>query len=144
MDQGTKTKTRSKILNDKEFDELRKQLLPIDLQEHFDKNRKVFDDNTAKFEEFESELSDLKGTEEGKAILGYVTDFAKEQYRIANSVLDHNEMLYLACLFLRKKIEKIETSLAQNGIKIDELLKYNDALRFIDDYIKHSSEDREL
>lgn len=131
-------------MNDKEFDDLKKKLLPIELQEHFAKNRKVIDNNTAQFEDFENELSNLKGTAEAKAVMGYILDFAKEQYRSLNMLLDHNEMLYLSSIFLRQKIDRIENSLSQQGIKIDDLLKYDDALRWVDDYIKHSNEDKPI
>ncbi|HSB57738.1 MAG TPA: hypothetical protein VLD38_08020 [Nitrosopumilaceae archaeon] len=131
-------------MNEKEFDELKKELLPKELQEHFAKNKQVIDNNVAKFEELENGLSNLEATEEGKAIIGFMLDFAKEQLRSSNIALEHNEMLYVASYFLKQKIDKIENSSGNQGIKIDGLLKYDNALKFIDDYIKRSSEDREI
>jgi hypothetical protein len=130
-------------LEDKEFDDLKKKLLPKELQEYFAKNRKIIDNNIAKFEDTENGLSKIRGTDEGKAIVRYVIDLAKEQYRSMNDQLENNEMLYTTCLILKERIDEIESSLGKQGIKVDGLLKYDKALSFIDDYIKRSWEDRE-
>lgn len=130
-------------MSEKDFDELRMKFLPTELQEHFDKNRKVIDNNMAKFEEIENELSKQNQQDLTIATLSYIMDFGKEQYRTANMLLEHNELLYMMIFVLKKNDEKLENAFSQQGVKVDGLLKYDDALKFINDYIKRSSRDLE-
>ncbi len=130
-------------MNDKESEEIIKTYLPVALQEYFAKNRKVFDNNMEKFEETENELSKTEVTDEQKAIIQYIINLAKEQYRSMSDQLENNEMLYTFSFILRKKIEDLTETLEKQGIKLDGLLRYEKGLKYVDDYIKHSSENKE-
>ena len=130
-------------MNDKEYDELKK-ILPIEMQEHFEKNRGIFDRNTAKLEELKSDLPNVVGSQEAKAITNYIVDLTKEQYRIADTLMDHSELSYIASFILRKKLDEIEKTLGDHGIMIDHLVGYDGILKWIDNYIKHSSEDKKI
>ena len=78
-----------------------------------------------------------------KAFMMYVLDFAKEQYRVSNVLMDQNEMSFVASFALRQQIKKIEKTLGEHGITIEKLLGYDDVFKWADDYIKRSWGDKE-
>lgn len=131
-------------MNDKEFEDLKDRLLPIELREEFEKNREICNKNAIQIENFAQDLKKIEGVKVEKVILGYILEWADSQIRSLNIAINHREMLYLTNMILRQRIEKIENTLHDKGIEVENLLKYNDALRFIDNYIKHSSEDKSL
>jgi hypothetical protein len=128
-------------LTDKEFDDLKKEIMPIELQEHFAKNRQVFQNNINKFEGLTKQLSSIKATDEQKAILALILDLGQSLYGTANVLLEHNEMSFFSAFILRQELDRLRSTLNQQGIEIDDIAQYKDGLRFVDDYIKHASKD---
>jgi len=130
-------------LNDKEFDDLKKKIMPIELQEHFAKNRKVFQNNIKKFEDMTKEISSTNGRIEDKAILAFMLDLGQSLYGSAEVLLEHNEMSFLSAFILRQELDRLRSTMNQQGIEIDDFAQYKEGLRFVDDYIKHSGRETE-
>lgn len=125
-------------MNDKSFDELRDELLPKEIQDHFKLNRGVFDRNTARIEDLENATKEeMKNGTLEKAFMMYVLDFAKEQYRVSNVLMVQNEMSFVGSYILRKKLDQVENTLDKHGIKIEKIERLEKGLRFVDDYINH-------
>lgn len=131
-------------MNDKEFDELKKKVLPLPLQDHFAQNREVFQNNIKKFENLTKQLSSTNATAEQKAMLSFILDLGQSLYGSADVLLEHNEIAYFGLFTLREEIDNMKTALKKRGIQIDNLLKYESGLKFVDDYIKHSSQEFKL
>lgn len=131
-------------MNDEEFTKIKKETLPLDLQEHFAKNRDVFDRNIEKFETVMEAVQKSEMHSEMKVTVDYLLDSLLNSQRTASVLFDHNEMTYFFCFLLRKQIDHIERTLNDHGIIIDRISGYELGLRFVDEYIKHSSGDKEI
>lgn len=138
MDKATKKKG-IETLKDEEFDDLKKKTLPIELQDHFAKNREVFQNNITKFENLTKQLGSINTNAENKAILAFILDLGQSLYGATDVLLEHNEIAYFGLFLLREEIDRIRNTLNQQGIDIDDISQYKDGLRFVDDYIKHAS-----
>ena len=131
-------------MNSKSFDELKREVLPLDLQDHFVKNREIFNRNIEKYENLMNAIQKSNISLEQKAIFDLILDSLQNSQRTESVLLDHNEMAYFSCFLLRNQIEHIDNTFKNHGIIIERLTGYEKGLRFVDDYIKHHSDGNEI
>lgn len=131
-------------MKDKEFDELKKELLPKELQDNFAKNREVFDRNIEKFENVIDAIKESNLHPDMKVTIDYIVDSLLNSQRTDSIMFEHMEMMYFACFLFRKQLDQTEYTLKKHGIIIERIAGYEKGLRFVDDYIKHHPEGKEI
>lgn len=127
-------------MDNKEFRDLKKKIIPIPLQDHFAKNREVIDNNIKQYNKLTKDIMDSDITPDLKAATTYMLDMGEALYETATMLLDHDEMAFFGLFSLRNAVDEIETTLNNHGIKIESVLQYKQGLRFVDEYIKHHSD----
>lgn len=131
-------------MNDKEFENLRKELMPIELQDYFVKNKEIFDSNIEKFENVMDAVKKSNMHPEMKVTVNYILDSLQNSIHTESMLFNHNEIMYFTCMLLRKQLEETENTLKKHGITIERIVGYEKGLRFVDDYIKHHNDGNEI
>ena len=119
------------------YRKLRDELLPESFKHHFDESKTSLIKNKKIIESMQASIYSTDGE---KALLKIIKILANKIYDDTYSITRELEALFVYHCITQKKIGGLITELKRHDIKINDLTQFEEGLRWVDDYIKHSSE----